>query len=130
MSALTPLYLKRAFNDEPFFANSKIVLMVDDNEYQKPFPTKFTDKLRIDGITNTDVRSIAGFPVGYEELMRLAVDYSDAIVYATPKVNQRVANYAETKGKPILAYEETEDLPAAAKRQWDFYQTLLGVENE
>ena len=124
MSALAPLYLKRAYNDEPFFANSKIVLMLDDNEYQKPFPTKFSEKLRIDGITNTDVRSIAGFPVGYEELMRLAVDYSDAIIYATPKVNQRVANYAETKGKPILAYEETEDIVAAAKRQWDFLQSL------
>jgi starch synthase len=126
MSALAPLYLKRAYNDEPFFANSKIVLMLDDNEYQKPFPTKFSEKLRIDGITNTDVRSIAGFPVGYEELMRLAVDYSDAIIYATPKVNQRVANYAETKGKPILAYEETEDIVAAAKRQWDFLQSLSG----
>ena len=130
MSALAPLYLKKAFNDEPFFANSKIVVMLDDNEYKKPFSTKFADKLRINGISNTDVRSIADFPVGYEELMRLAVDYSDAIVYATPKVNQRVANYAETKGKPILAYEATEDLNAACKRQWDFYQTLLETKTE
>ena len=130
MSALAPLYLKKAFNDEPFFAHSKIVLMLDDNEYRKPFPTKFTDKLRIEGISNTDVRSLAGFPVGYEELMRLAVDFSDAIVYATPTVNQRVSNYAETKGKPILPYELTEDLTAACKRQYDFYQTLLQTENE
>lgn len=129
MSALAPLYLKKAFSDEPFFAHSKIVLMLDDNEYQKPFSTKFTDKLRIEGITNTDVRSIAGFPVGYEELMRLAVDYSDAIVYASEKVNQRVANYAETKGKPILAYQSAENLDDVCKRQWDFYQTLLEEEN-
>ena len=128
MSALAPLYLKKAFNDEPFFAHSKIVLMLDDNEYQKPFSTKFSDKLRIDGITNTDVRSIAVFPVGYEELLRLAVDYSDAIVFATPKVNQRVANYAETKGKPILPYEAKEDLNDACARQWEFYQTLLQQE--
>ena len=128
MSALAPLYLKKAFNDEPFFAHSKIVLMLDDNEYRKPFPTKFADKLRIEGISNTDVRSLAGFPVGYEELMRLAVDFSDAIVYATPTVNQRVSNYAETKGKPILPYEVTEDLTAACKRQYDFFQKLLETE--
>lgn len=128
MSALAPLYLKRAFNDEPFFAKSKIVLSLDDNEYQKPFPTVFTDKLRIDGITNTDVRSIAGFPVGYEELIRLAADFSDAFVYSTPRINQRVANYIETKGKPVLPYEEAADLTAAAKRQYDFYQTLLDQE--
>jgi starch synthase len=129
ISALAPLYLKKALNDEPFFSNSKIVLMLDDNEYQKPFPTKFSEKLRIEGISNTDVCSIADFPDGYEELMRLAVDYSDAIVYATPKVNQRVANYAETKGKPILPYEEKEDLDAVCKRQWEFYRTLLGEAN-
>jgi len=130
MSALAPLYLKKAFNDEPFFANSKVVLMLDDNEYKKPFSTKFTDKMRVDGITNTDVRSIAGFPVGYEELMRLAVDYSDALVYATPQVNQRVVNYAETKGKPILPYAETEDLVEACKRQYDFYMSLLLTEED
>ena len=125
MSALAPLYLKKAFSDEPFFANSKIVLMLDDNEYTKPFPTAFTDKLRIDGISNTDVRAIAGFPVGYEELMRLAIDFSDAIVYAAPKVNQRLMNYADTKGLPSLLYQATEDVTGACKRQWDFYQTLL-----
>ena len=130
ISALAPLYLKKAFNDEPFFAHSKVVLMLDDNEYQKPFPTKFADKLRIEGISNTDVRGIADFPVGYEELMRLAVDYSDAIVYATPKVNQRVANYAETKGKPILPYEVLDDVVAAAKRHWEFYQKLLSEQEE
>lgn len=125
MSALAPIYLKTAFSDEPFFSRTKIVLQLDNEEYAKPFPTKFSEKLRIDGINNTDVRSIAGFPVGYEELMRLAVDYSDAIVYATPNVNQRVVNYAETKGKPILPFEETPDIPSAAQRHYDFYQTLL-----
>ena len=103
--------------------------MLDDNEYKNPFSTKFSDKLRLEGISNTDVRSIAGFPVGYEELMRLAVDYSDAIVYASEKVNQRVANYAETKGKPILTYEAADDLNEVCKRHWDFYQKLLSQEN-
>jgi starch synthase len=130
MSALAPLYLKKAYNDEPFFAHSKIVLVLDDNEYKKPFPTKFTDKLRIDGITNTDVRSIAGFPIGYEELMRLAVDYSDAIVYATPNVNQRLINYAETKGKPILPYVVEEDLTEVCRRQQKFFEDLIEKSEE
>ena len=129
MSALAPLYLKRAYSDEPFFSKSKVVLMLDDNEYANPFSTKFAEKLRIDGVSNTDVRSIAGFPVGYEELMRLAVDNSDAIVFAAADVNQRVVNYAETKGKPILPYEAAEDRDTLCKRQWEFYQTLLGKAN-
>ena len=125
MSALAPLYLKKAYNDEPFFAKSKIILSLDDMEYKNPFATKFAEKLRVEGISNTDVRSIADFPVGYEELMRLAIDYSDAVVYATPNVNQHLINYAETKGVPVLPYEETADWQEACKRQWDFYQGLL-----
>ena len=124
MSALAPLYLKRSYGDEPFFANSKIILSLDDLEYSRPFGTKFSEKLRLEGINNTDVRSIAGFPVGYEELMRLAIDYSDAIVYSTPRVNQRLVNYAETKGKPILTYEQVDDLNEACRRQWEFYEGL------
>ncbi len=130
MTALLPLYLKTAYNDEPFFNQSKIVLSLDDMEYKTPFGTRFADKLRIDGITNSDVRSIAGFPVGYEELMRLAIDYSDAIVFSRPQVNQRLVNYAETKGKPILPYAETEDITEACKRQWDFYNSLLEPEEK
>ncbi len=124
MSALAPLYLKRAYADEPFFANSKIVLMLDDNEYRKPFSTRFADKLRINGVSSSDVRAITDFPVGYEELMRLAIDYSDAIVYATPQVNQRLMNYAETKNKPILPYEPKDDMELVCLRMKEFFEQL------
>ena len=128
ITALAPLYLKTAYHNEPFFTNSKIVLMLDDQEYKRPFSTKFSDKLRIDGVNNIDVRNIADFPVGYEELMRLAIDYSDAIVYATPNVNQRLMNYAETKGKPILAYEPQEDPMEACRRQLEFMENIANDE--
>lgn len=122
MTALAPLFLKRTYSDEPFFANAKVVLVIDDQEYRTPFSTKFAEKLCAhDGITANDVRSIAGFPVGYEELMRLAIDYSDAIVFASANVNQRVQNYAITKNKPILEYTDQED----TARYLEFYNSLL-----
>lgn len=104
MSALAPLYLRTAYSDTLFFTKAKIVLALDDNEYQNAFPSKFSEKLLIEGVSPNDVRSIAGFQVGYEELMRLAMDYADAFILATPNVNQRLLNYAQTSGKPILPY--------------------------
>lgn len=121
MGALVPLYLKMAYSDTPFFANTKVVLMLDDIEYKTPFSTKFTEKLLIDGVIQSHVRSLVGFPVGYEELMRLAVDYSDAIIFVTPKTNQRVMNYAETSHKPILHYQENDQ----EKSIFDFCNNLL-----
>lgn len=111
MSALAPLYLKKAYADTPFFTNSKVILSLDDKEYKMPFGSNFSQKLLIDGVSLNDMRGIAGFQVGYEELMRLAIDYSDAIVLSTPEVNPRLLNYAQTSGKPIMPYsgENSED---------------------
>jgi starch synthase len=106
MSALVPLYVKRAYNDTPFFSDAKVVLALDDEEYQTPFSPKFVDKLLIDGMLNSDVRSIAGLPVGYEDIMRLAIDYSDAVVINAPTINTRVQNYLHNTGKITLPYME------------------------
>jgi starch synthase len=113
MAALVPLYVKKAYADTPFFENAKVIISLDDNEYKTPFGTKFVDKLLINGMLQSDVRSIAGLPVGYEDLMRLAIDYADALVMASPTVNQRLYNYAHNSGKIILPYSEGDERNAA-----------------
>lgn len=104
MSALTPLFLKKLYADTPFFEKSKVVLSLDDEEYATPFTSKFANKILGGGILNSDIRGVAGLPVGYEDLMRLAIDYSDAIVLSSENVNQRLLNYAQNSGKPIMPY--------------------------
>ena len=125
MSALTPLFLKKLYADTPFFKDTKVILSLDDQEYTTPFSSKFSNKILGGGILNSDIRTIAGLPVGYEDLMRLAIDYSDAIVLASENVNQRLVNYAQNSGKPILSY-------AGENKQAyiDFYNSLLGKTDE
>jgi starch synthase len=125
MSALTPLFLKKMYADTPFFENSKVILSLDDDEYSTPFSSKFSNKILGGGILNSDIRGIAGLPVGYEDLMRLAIDYSDAIVLASENVNQRLLNYAQNSGKPIMPYVG-EDKEAYLK----FYDSLLEKNEE
>lgn len=125
MSALTPLFLKKMYADTPFFENTKIILSLDDNEYTTPFSSKFTNKILGGGILNSDIRGVAGLPVGYEDLMRLAIDYSDAIVLASEHVNQRLLNYAQNSGKPIMPYAG-EDKEAYL----NFYNGLLDKDEE
>ena len=123
MSALAPLYVKKAYSDTPFFSNTKVVLSLDDQEYVTPFGTKFAEKLMIDGVKKSDVRSIADLPVGYEDLMRFAIDYSDAVILSSPNINQRVMNYVENKGKTVMPYAG-EDCAA----YMDFCNSLLATE--
>ena len=102
-----------------------MILSLDDQEYTVPFSSKFSNKILGGGILNSDIRTIAGLPVGYEDLMRLAIDYSDAIVLASENVNQRLLNYAQNSSKPILSY-------AGENKQAyiDFYNSLLGKADE
>ena len=120
--ALAPLYIKKAYAGTPFFEGAKIVLCLDENEYTTPFSTKFTQKLMVDGLISSDVRSIAGFPVGYEELMRLAIDNADAIIITSDKVNQRLRNYAETSNKPVKIFKNNDPQEYLA-----FYNSMLPV---
>ena len=125
MSALTPLFIKKLYADTPFFENTKVVLSLDSDEYATPFGSKFSTKILGGGILNTDIRSIAGLPVGYEDLMRLAIDNADAIVLASENVNQRLLNYAQNSGKPIMPYAG-EDKEAYL----NFYNSLLDKNDE
>jgi starch synthase len=119
MSALTPLFLKKLYADAPFFEKTKIILSLDNEEYNTPFGSKFTNKILGGGILNSDIRGIAGLPVGYEDLMRLAIDYSDAIVLASENINQRLLNYAQNSGKPIMPYVGEDK-----QSYLDFYNSL------
>ena len=125
MSALTPLFLKKLYADTPFFKDTKVILSLDDQEYTTPFSSKFSNKILGGGILNSDIRGIAGLPVGYEDLMRLAIDYSDAIVLASENVNQRLLNYAQNSGKPIMSY-----VGENKEAYISFYNSLLEKEDE
>jgi starch synthase len=109
MSALVPLYVKKAYADTPFFENTKLVLSLDNEEYKQAFSSKFAEKLLLDGMLQGDVRSISGLPVAYEDLMRLAIDHSDAIVLDSPEVNSRLCNYLHNTGKTVLPYSEEDN---------------------
>jgi starch synthase len=125
MSALTPLFLKKLYADTPFFEKSKVIVSLDDEEYTTPFNSKFANKIVGGGILNSDVRGIAGLPVGYEDLMRLAIDYADAIVLSSENVNQRLLNYAQNSGKPIMPY-----VGENKEAYLNFYNSLLDNKDE
>lgn len=102
MPALIPVYVKRAFAASPFFANTKVIFALDSNEFGAQFSSRFSEKMMLLGMVGNDVRSLAGMPVGYEELMHLAIDYSDIILQNSTGVNPRLLNYAHNRGKEVV----------------------------
>lgn len=112
MTALAPLYIKKAYKDEPSFRNSKVVFSVYDNDFKNKFPEDFADKLMLKGISKKDVSTLQG-EVDYDMLSKLAVDYSDGVIQNSQDVSQQVMDYARQSGKHILDYK-TPDIYADA----------------
>ena len=122
MTALAPLYIKKAYNDDPFFKNSKIVYSLFDDKFQKCFREDFSDKLLIDGVEKSHLNGVCDTTVDHTALSKLAIDFSDGIIQAHPDANSNLLEYASTKDKKVLAYGSEEDY---ADAYVNFYESLL-----
>ena len=89
MTALAPLYIKKAYKDEPSFRDAKVVFSVYEDDFKGTFNNDFASKLMLKGINKKDVATLKD-PVDYATLCKLAVDYSDGIVQNSEHVNEDV----------------------------------------
>jgi len=109
MTALAPLYIKKAYNQDPFFKNSKVIYSLFKDDFKQPFRSLFADKLLLDGIEPGDVDHLKKGDIDYVELTKLAIDYSDGVIQSVPETNSDVLNYISSTGKKFLPYHEDED---------------------
>ena len=124
MTALAPLYIKKAYKDEPSFRDAKVVFSLYDNDFKEPFHPDFANKLLLKGISKKDVADLKE-PVDYTALYKLAVDYSDGVIQQSEHVNEEVIAYARQIGKPVLGYQSPEIFADACN---DFYDQVWGAE--
>lgn len=124
MTALAPLYIKKAYKDEPSFRDAKVVFSLYDNDFKEPFHPDFASKLLLKGISKKDVADLKE-PVDYTALCKLAVDYSDGVIQQSKHVNEEVIAYARQIGKPVLGYQSPEIFADACN---DFYDQVWGAE--
>lgn len=85
MTSLTPLYIKKAYAEDPSFRDTKVIFSLYDRAFKTPFDPNFANKLLLDGITPDDINFKAGTPVNTEDLTKLAINYSDGIIQASEK---------------------------------------------
>lgn len=125
MSAVVPFYIKTAYADEPSFANTKIVTSLHGQGFNATLADNFKNCIAYRDAT---IDKIAGYKdaFDYNELAKLAIEYSDGIIEAAPTVSDELKAYANDKKKPLLAYQG-EDFAA----EYDaFYNSLLDNSDE
>ncbi|MDR1810072.1 MAG: glycogen/starch synthase [Prevotella sp.] len=122
MTALTPLYIKTAFADDPCFKNSKIVYSLYNDGFETPFTPKFASKLKLSGMEDADMAEVNDNDVDYLSLTMLAIKHADAVIQCEQEIDSRILDYVAHSQKMFLPYQGT---PAeAADAINEFYDTL------
>ena len=102
MTAFMPLYVKKMFGDDPHFAETKVVYSAYDKGFEGSMNNKLVDKLKFDGFSDDEVAVVADPDV--TALHKLAIDFSDAVVYGSESVDAGVQDYVNAQGKMTLEY--------------------------
>ena len=120
MSALLPIYLKEIFKNEPIFQKSKIVTSLYSNEFEKNLNKDMINKVLFDEI---DQKSVSDLKVPtYENLMRIAIDYSDGIIIGSENLSSKTIGYLKSYKKPILDFQPKDSF---SESYTEFYNNLF-----
>ena len=122
MSALAPLYIKKAYNDDPFFKDAKIVISLYDNEFTSKFKPEFKENLKLDGITDKDLEMLGNDGVDYTRLMELAIANCDGVIMTTDNTNDELKSFIEKSGVKSLACTDKEEY---SSKYLEFYDSLF-----
>ena len=106
-TSLIPLYVKKAFKDNPLFSDSKVIYSIYDDDFNEPLDKNFAKKIKQEGITNKD---LAHYKKGnYVNMIKASIDFSDGIIYGSKKINPEIEEYLKESGKPVLEYQSPDN---------------------
>jgi len=103
MASFLPLYLKKFHQDDPLFADSKLVQSVYDPKGEK-MPESLTDTLKFDGIKGDDLKKYENADIA--DVYQAGASYCDGTVIGSEnvpaelqeKLKDSVDNFLEYKG--------------------------------
>jgi starch synthase len=120
MTSLVPLYIKRAYRDNPLFSDTRIVVSIYDDDFEESLNKDFGNNIKLDGITNKDLKHYK--KPNYVNMMKAAIDFSEGVIIGSETVNQELLDYANESGKPMIPYQPLDRFVDAYN---NFYDKIL-----
>ena len=122
ISSLVPLYIKKLYNEDPLFNNSKVIFSVYDTDFQGELNKGICEKLLFESsLQESDLKGLE--KPDFISLNKFAIDYADAVIKVGEKIDKRICKHIDSCGKPILVHPGGED-GVYASVYADFYEEL------
>ena len=101
-TGLVPLYVKKAFREDPLFSKAKVVYSIYEDHFSDVFNYNFKTKALTDGVSKKDVAVLEN--PNYVTLNKLAINFSDAFVTVGENIHPEVEEYLKTTKKPVIRH--------------------------
>ncbi|NLH24032.1 MAG: glycogen/starch synthase, partial [Bacteroidales bacterium] len=127
LSHLLPLFLKKAYHDDPLFTNARVVVSLYNDLTNETFNENMQSKVIMPGIKTKDVEFLEE-PTALN-LAKTAMQYADGIILASPGVDRKLTQYAVSRKIPVLPYINPQDPSSNYIRDYDsFYDQILDTQ--
>ncbi len=108
MTALVPMYLKKAFAEDPIFADTKIVYSAYKQEIEGELSDDMARKALVVGVAEEDTAVIE--KANLLSLNKLAVNFADAVIIGSEDIDEELTKYIIDSGKKTLSYQSGDNL--------------------
>lgn len=115
MSALVPMYLKKAFAEDPIFDNTKVIYSVYNQDSDIEIDDDMARKSLINGVEEKDVELISKASV--DALHKLAITYADAVIKGSETLSDDLDKFIVDSDKYVVPHQSDENY-------LDVYDTL------
>ena len=104
ISHLLPVYLKKAYREDPIFSSSKVILSLYNDTPQALMNPGFAEKAAVDDVRPEDIEFLKE-PTGIN-LAKTAIRYSDGIILGAPDVDGEIVDFCKSCNLPILPFDK------------------------
>ena len=119
-SSLVPLYIKRVFKDNPLFSSSTVIYSLYDDFFEDMLNHTLVKKLKFDKIKEVDLKNYRN--PDYIKISKAAIQYSDALIFGSEKINPELEELVRSTEKPLLEFLGDDNYITVYN---DFYEKLL-----
>ena len=100
ISHLLPVYLKKAYKDDPIFTNSKVVISFYDNVPNETFDKNFIEKAMFGGVGEKELNLLK--ETNGINLAKLAAKYADGAIMVGDGIPSSLVSYCRDRGLSVL----------------------------
>lgn len=120
MSSLVPLYIKNAYAEEMGLDGVKVITSLIDQPGQGTMAANTKDSIAYNDITKDGILAKYSDDITSNELLKIAIDYSDGVIKASENIDETIMQYAQESGVSILDCQDKD----FANTYVEFYDKL------